>query len=212
MKNLLILGAGGHGKVVAEAAMLTGRWDEIAFLDNDSSLSKVLGIPVIGSFDDYLDYTTVYSNAIVAIGNNLKRMTWLTKLEQAGYNIPVVIHPYSSVSQFCEIESGTVVMAGAVVNASSTIAKGCILNTSSSIDHDCVIGNGVHISPGVNVSGSVTVHDYSWLGVGAKIANNITIGSNTIVAAGTVVIKDVPDSVMVAGVPAQIKKSFGDES
>ncbi|WP_342421223.1 acetyltransferase [Paenibacillus sp. FSL E2-0178] len=211
MDNLLILGAGGHGKVVAETAMLTGRWNNIAFLDNDNTLNRVLGIPVIGDFDTYLDHKKTYSNAIVAVGNNRNRHVWLTKLEKAGYKIPVIIHPSSIVSKFSGIESGTVVLANAVINANASIAQGCILNTSCTIDHDCVIGKGVHISPGVNVSGTVTINDYSWLGVGAKIVNNITIGSNAIVAAGAVVISDIPDSVMVAGVPAQIKKSFGDE-
>lgn len=210
--KLLILGAGGHGKVVAETAMLTGLWDEIAFLDNDSTLNRVIGIPVIGTFDTYHNHKETYSNAIVAIGNNHNRLTWLTTLEQAGYKIPVIIHPSSILSGFCEIESGTVVLAGVVVNANARIAKGCILNTSSTIDHDCVIGNGVHISPGTNISGTVTINDFSWLGVGSKIVNNITIGSNVIVAAGAVVINDIPDSVMVAGVPAQTKKCFGDES
>ncbi|NQX45863.1 acetyltransferase [Paenibacillus tritici] len=211
MENLLILGAGGHGKVVAEAAMLTGRWDDIAFLDNDTTLNRVIGIPVIGSFDTYLDHSKAYSSAVVAIGNNENRFVWLTKLEQAGFKIPVIIHPSSIVSKFSQIESGTVVLAGAVINADASIAKGCILNTSSTIDHDCVIGNGVHVSPGANVSGTVTINDFSWLGVGASIVNNITIGSHVIVAAGAVVISDIPDSVMVAGVPAQIKQSYGDE-
>ncbi|MEK4047173.1 acetyltransferase [Paenibacillus sp. FSL H8-0048] len=210
--NLLILGAGGHGKVVAETALRTGLWDEIAFLDNDSTLNKVIGIPVIGGFDTYPNHKETYSSAIVAIGNNHSRLTWLTTLEQAGYKIPVIIHPSSILSKFCEIESGTVVLAGVVVNANARIAKGCILNTSSTIDHDCVIGNGVHISPGTNVSGTVTINDFTWLGVGSKIVNNITIGSYVIVAAGAVVINDIPDSVMVAGVPAQIKKCFGDET
>ncbi|MCE3202847.1 acetyltransferase [Paenibacillus sonchi] len=208
MASLLILGAGGHGKVVAEAAMLTRQWDRISFLDNDNTLNNVVGVPVIGVFDSYLEHKKNYSHAFVALGNNKNRLMWLAKLEKVGFEIPIIIHPNSILSKFCQVDYGTVVLAGVVVNANANIGKGCILNTSSTIDHDCLIGKGVHISPGVNVSGTVTINDCTWLGVGAKISNNIIIGSNVVVAAGAVVISDIPDSVMIAGVPAQIKKRW----
>ncbi|WP_019908918.1 acetyltransferase [Paenibacillus sp. HW567] len=211
MASLLILGAGGHGKVVAETAMLTRQWDRIAFLDNNNNLNNLMGIPIIGCFETYVDHVKSYSHAIVALGNNITRLIWMAKLEKAGFEIPVIIHPSSIISRFCEIESGSVVLAGVVVNANTSIANGCILNTSSTIDHDCIIGKGVHISPGVNVAGTVSIKDFSWLGIGSKIANNVTIGSSVIVAAGAVVISDIPDNVMVAGVPAKIKKYVGDE-
>ncbi|MNI67745.1 putative acetyltransferase EpsM [compost metagenome] len=159
-------------------------------------------------FDSYLEHNKNYSHAFVALGNNKNRLMWLAKLEKVGFEIPTIIHPNSILSKFCQIDYGTVILAGVVVSANANIAKGCILNTSSTIDHDCIIGKGVHISPGVNVSGTVTINDCTWLGVGAKISNNITIGSNVVVAAGAVVISDIPDSVMIAGVPAQIKKRW----
>ncbi|MEK4286990.1 MULTISPECIES: acetyltransferase [Paenibacillus] len=208
MSKLLILGAGGHGKVVADAALSTGTWDEIAFLDNNKELNDVLGKAVLGGFESYMDHREDYSAAFVAIGNNVTRMIWLERLERAGYEIPSIIHPSSTISRFSQIERGSVIMAGVVVNASTKVGKGCILNTSSSIDHDCILENGVHISPGVNVCGTVHVKSCSWLGVGSKVLNNVTIGFNVIVAAGTIVIKDIPDNVMVAGVPAKIKKNL----
>lgn len=211
MTSLLILGAGGHGKVVAEAAMLTRQWDRIAFVDNNNSLDNVMGVPVIGDFDTYADHIQNYSHAIVALGNNISRLFWLDKLEKAGFEIPVIIHPSSVISSFCEIESGSVVLAGVVVNANTKIAKGCILNTSCTIDHDCQLEKGVHISPGVNVAGTVIIKEYSWLGIGSKIVNNVIIGSNVIVAAGAVVINHIPDNVMIAGIPAIIKKYVGVE-
>lgn len=211
MSKLLILGAGGHGKVVAEAAMLTEVWDQIAFLDNNIRSNSVLDMPVIGSFDSYLKHIRNYSDAIVALGDNHKRLLWIEKLKHAGYTIPVIVHPSSVVSKFCSIEYGTVILANSVVNTSVDISKGCIINTSSSVDHDTKLEKGVHISPGVSISGTVTVGAYSWVGVGAKIANNITVGANVIVAAGATVINNVPNNVMVAGVPAIIKKYLGDE-
>ncbi|OBZ09889.1 hypothetical protein A8L34_21330 [Bacillus sp. FJAT-27264] len=211
MSKLLILGAGGHGKAVADAAMATGSWSGIAFLDSNKNLKEVLGFPIVGGIDDYTLFLERFPAAFVAIGHNKTRLLWLEKLEQAGFQIPTIIHPASTISRFSSIGSGSIVMAGVVVNAATTIGEGCILNTSSSIDHDCVVEKGVHISPGVNVSGTVSIKSYTWLGVGAKVSNNITIGSNVTVAAGAVVINNVSDHVMVAGVPAKIKKDFGDE-
>ncbi|MNB99866.1 putative acetyltransferase EpsM [compost metagenome] len=205
------MGAGGHGKVVAEAAMLTEMWDEIAFLDNNIDYSSVMDVPVVGSFNSYLEHIQDYSNAFVALGNNHLRLLWIEKLKHAGYTIPVIIHPNSILSKFCRIDYGTVVLANAVINPSVEISEGCIINTASSVDHDSKLGKGVHVSPGVNISGTVSIGAYSWLGVGAKIANNISVGANVIIAAGATVISDVPNNVMVAGVPAKIKKYVGDE-
>lgn len=211
LAKLLILGAGGHGKVVADAAVASGKWSDIAFLDDNSALSEVLGFPVMGNIDSYKFYLKENWMVFVAIGNNATRLTWLNKLEREGYNIATVVHPSSVISSYSSMGKGSVVLAGAVINANTFIGKGCVINTSSTIDHDCIIGEGVHISPGVNISGTVTVKDYSWLGVGAKVINNIFIGKKVIVAAGAVVIKDVQDNVMVAGIPSTIKKYFGDE-
>jgi len=99
-------------------------------------------------------------------------------------------------------------MAGAVVHVNAVIGKGCIINTSSSVDHDCILEDGVHISPGAHIGGSVSIGKYTWVCIGSCIANNIKIGRNVIVAAGAAVIKDVPDNVMVAGVPAILKKKM----
>lgn len=211
MSGLLILGAGGHGKVVADIAITTRKWDNIAFLDNNKNLTTVLGFPVLGDFDSYENYKEIYSAAFVAIGNNKARMQWIRKLKQDKYDIPVILHPSSIISRFSEVGLGSVVMAGTVINAGVNIGQGCIINTGSTIDHDCEIEEGVHISPGVNLSGTVRIKSLSWLGVGTKISNNISIGTNVIVAAGATVINDIPDNVMVAGIPAKIKKRLGDE-
>jgi FlaA1/EpsC-like NDP-sugar epimerase len=104
LSKLLILGAGGHGKVVADAAMSTGNWEEIAFLDNNKELTNVLGKSVLGEFDSYMDHKEEYSAAFVAIGNNVTRMIWLDRLERAGFEIPSIIHPSSTISGFSRIE------------------------------------------------------------------------------------------------------------
>ncbi|MFP4979268.1 acetyltransferase [Paenibacillus sp. CN-4] len=211
MSNLLILGAGGHGKVVADIAASTNLWDNIAFLDSNPIATSGLDHPILGPFDDYGKFIDKYKYAFVAIGNNRRRIIWLNYLEEAGYKLPVIIHPFSSVSKYSIINRGSVIMPGAIVNADVKVGRGAILNTSCSVDHDCILGIGVHISPGARLSGTVGVGDYTWVGVGSNISNNISIGSDVLVAAGSTVIKSVPSNVMVAGTPAKIKKTFGDE-
>jgi len=209
MSSLLILGAGGHGKVVLEIAKLSQQWDNIAFLDDQVGLKTVLGARVLGKFKDFPFMKDKYKHAFVALGNNSLRMKWINILSDHGFVIPTLIHPFTSISPSSTIKEGTVVMAGCVINASTNIGKGCIINTSSTIDHDCEIQDGVHISPGVHIAGSVSVKKYTWVGIGATIINNITIGSNVVVGAGSVVNRNIPDNVMVAGVPAVIKKQLG---
>ena len=208
VKKLLILGSGGHGKVVAEIASLMKQWDEIAFLDDKEGLKEVNGYKVIDKLKNYKLYKEEYKNAFVAIGNNKLRINLIENLLREGFEIPILIHPFTFISNNVKVDKGTVIMAGAVINTNSVIGKGCIINTSSSIDHDCILKDGVHISPGVHVGGTVNIGKCTWVCIGSSIANNITIGKNVIVAAGAAVIKDVPDNVIVAGVPAIFKKNM----
>lgn len=207
MSKLLILGAGGHGKVVAETALMTKRWQRIAFLDDREELEKAIQIPVIGKLNDYISFKEEFQYAFVAIGNNKLRLEWIDRLSEAGFIIPTIIHPFTFISRTSNIGEGTVVMAGAVINANTNIRKGCIINTSSSIDHDCNLADGVHISPGVHIGGTVNIGKCTWICIGSSIANNITIGKDVVVAAGAAVTKNIPDNVMVGGVPAVFKKS-----
>jgi sugar O-acyltransferase (sialic acid O-acetyltransferase NeuD family) len=203
MSNLLILGAGGQGKVVAEIAGLMGQWERIAFLDDREDLREVMGIPVIGKLSDYASCRDQFPSAFVAIGNNPLRIKWMESLLDEGFELPALVHPSSVISKSSELGAGTVVMAGAVINPDSRIGKGCIINTSSSIDHDCVLSNGVHISPGVHLGGTVHIGSLTWICIGSSVTNNVTIGSKSIVAAGAIVLDNIPESVMVAGVPAK---------
>ena len=209
MSRLMILGAGGHGKVVAEIAELMGKWNEIVFLDDNKEIDEINGYRVIGSLNDYKIYKDVYQYAFVAIGNNKLRLQIIEDITREGLIVPVLVHPFTFMSSNCLVQEGTVIMGGTVINTNSTIGKGCIINTSSSIDHDCVLEDGVHISPGVHIGGTVSVGKSTWICIGSSVANNIVIGSNVVVAAGSAVIKNIPENVMVAGVPAKIKKSFG---
>lgn len=203
MSGLMILGAGGHGRVVAEAASLMKRWDEIVFLDDNKALVEVNGHRVIGELETYKRYKDRYQDAFVAIGYNKLRREWMNRLLRDHFRLPVIIHPFSFVSCQAQIGRGTVVMAGAILHANAIVGEGCIINTSSSIDHDCVVEDGVHVSPGVHIGGTVHIGENSWICIGASVAHNINIGKHTIVAAGATVVQDMGGCILVGGVPAK---------
>ncbi len=203
-RNLLIIGAGGHGRVVADAAYRSSSWQEIAFVDDKSPILESSGnFPVIGTLTDLKELQKEWPYAIVAIGNNRLRLDLQKLLESMDYRIAVVIHPSAQVARDVRVADGSVLFANSVVNSGATLGHAVILNTSATIDHDCKIGNGVHISPGVHLGGSVVVGELSWLGIGASVVNNCTLGVDVTVGAGACVINDVPDALTVVGIPAR---------
>jgi sugar O-acyltransferase (sialic acid O-acetyltransferase NeuD family) len=205
MKRLAILGAGGHGKIVAECAELSG-WKNIVFFDDTSPRKTTNGYwPVVGNSSDLLEQVKDFDGVLVAIGNNTVRQNELSKLFKAGAKIPVVIHPSAVVSRYASIDAGSVVVGGVVINTDCKIGKGAIINTSATIDHDCLLGDFVHVCPGTNLAGGVTVGDRSWVGIGSAVRQMINIGSDVMVGAGSVVVSDVSDCSVVIGVPARAK-------
>jgi sugar O-acyltransferase (sialic acid O-acetyltransferase NeuD family) len=200
--GLLILGAGGHGKVVADAAQQSG-WHRIAFLDSDLTCSEVLGIPVAGSDPATGDLVERFPNAVVAIGDPCLRLDLLEQLSDIGYHLPVIQHPRAVVSPHAAIGPGCVLCANAVVNPGSYIGRGCIINTAASVDHDCRLEDGVHIAPGAHVAGGVGIGRGTWIGIGASVREYVTIGAQVMVGAGAAVVADVPEGQLVAGVPAR---------
>lgn len=202
MKKLVIIGASGHGTVVADIAIALNRWRSIAFLDDDDSIKAHLGLEVIGKTADALKFRDE-ADFIVAIGNNATREMILEQLVDEGVNIITLIHPSAVIENNVEIGMGTVVMAGVVINSSTRVGKGCIVNTSSSIDHDNIIEEFVHISPGVRTAGNVTIGKGTWLGIGSVVSNNIKICSGCKFGAGSVVIKDITESGTYVGVPVR---------
>lgn len=201
-KNLLILGAGGHGKVVADIALRMNRWQHIGFIDDNECIETDMTLEVIGRPSDVLTYMDK-ADFVVAIGNNTIRENIQEKLESIGASIATLIHPSAIIGKDVSIGKGTVVMAGAVINCSTKIGKGCIINTSCSLDHDNLIEDYVHISPGSNLAGTVKVGRSSWIGIGSVISNNITICNSCIVGAGSVVIRCINESGTYVGVPVK---------
>ncbi|MED0992690.1 acetyltransferase [Bacillus nitratireducens] len=203
MKNkLLIIGASGHGKVVADIALKMNKWQAIAFLDDDASVKSSMGIEVIGKSTDVFKYTDD-CDFFVGIGNNFIREKVQSKIESEGANLSTLIHPSSIIGEQVELASGTVVMAGAVINCCTKIGKGCIINTGSTIDHDNLIGDYVHISPGAHLAGTVKVGQRTWLGIGSVVSNNINITSRCNIGAGAVVIGDITEAGTYVGIPVR---------
>lgn len=203
MKNkLLIIGASGHGKVVADIALKMNRWQSIFFLDDDESLITSMGIKVIGKSNEAFDLINDY-DICVAIGNNAIRERFQTELELRRASLPTLIHPTAVIGEQVNVEDGTVVMARVVINCCTKIGKGCIINTGSTIDHDNVIGDFTHISPGVHLAGTVKVGRGTWLGIGSIVSNNVSIISGCKFGAGSVVVKDICEQGTYAGVPVR---------
>lgn len=203
MKQLAILGASGHGKVVADAALRLG-WADVVFYDDRWPQRRLLG-PwlVVGTTQELLEAHADIEAAIVAIGDNRVRLAKYLELSATGIRMLHLVHPSAVVSTFAEVGAGSIVVAGGVVNAFAVIGAACIVNTGATVDHDCVLADGVHVSPGAHLGGDVRVGEASWIGIGASIRNGISIGANVIIGAGASVVDDVPDSVTVVGVPAR---------
>lgn len=205
MKRLSILGAGGHGQVVADAAESCGQWNEIVFYD-DNWQSRSLRGPwrILGTIPSFMETPPEKSDVIVAIGDNAVRVKVATLLRNAGFALTRVIHPAASISRYASVGPGTVVFAGAIINIGAVVGPACIVNTRATVEHDCVLGAGVHLSTGANLAGGVTIGDESWVGVGACIRHQIKVGSHVTIGAGAVVVAAIPDLVTVVGNPARL--------
>jgi len=210
MSTLLILGAGGHAKVVAETALSSGVASSIAFLDDrctgPDQLPHPLGWPVIGPLANALNPTFLdrFPAAAVAIGQSRPRLDWIEKLQHVGYALPVLIHPTAWLSPSAQVGPASVVFAQAAVQAQASIGSGAILNTGSSVEHDVRIADGVHLCPGSRLAGGVQVGTRSWMGIGSSVIQQVRIGADVTVGAGAAVVRDLPYGVTAVGVPARV--------
>jgi sugar O-acyltransferase (sialic acid O-acetyltransferase NeuD family) len=203
MRRLAILGASGHGKVVADAAVAAG-WHEIVFYDDAWPGRGTNGRwSVAGDTAALVDALGDHDGVVVGVGNNRARIDLTRRLTDSGAELVSVVHPRAVVSQYAEIGDGTVAFAGAVVNIDSTVGRACIINTGATVDHDCALADGVHLSPGAHLAGGVTVGEASWIGIGACVKQLVTIDSDVTVGAGAVVVSHVSAAQTVVGVPAK---------
>ena len=203
MRRLLIIGASGHGKVVADIAKNNG-YEEIAFLDDNTDIVQCGDYPVIGTSKDIVEY--IDSDFFVAIGNAEIRQRIYMELNEQGVEPVTLIHPSAVIGENVCIGAGTVVMAGTVVNPDANLGIGCIINTCSSVDHDCKLADFVHVAVGGRLAGNVLIGERTWIGAGATVINNVTICADCVIGAGAVVVKDIQESGIYIGVPARRKQ------
>lgn len=200
--KLLIIGASGHGKVIADIALKMKKWKNISFLDDNEGIRSFMGIQVVGKSSDAFKYIKDY-DIFVGIGNNEIREKVQESLKAEGASIPVLVHPEAVIGEQVVLGAGTAVMARSVINCSTSIGKGTIINTGATIDHDNFVGDYVHISPGVHTAGTVNIGKGSWLGIGSVVSNNVNIISGCKVGAGAVVVKDITEAGTYVGIPVR---------
>lgn len=195
MTSLLIIGAGGHGKVVAETALACG-YSDVAFLDS-AWPEKTMN----GAWDVRGKPAVSLIPIFCAVGDNSAREKLFSEFELS--KAPILTHPSTVVSPSSKIGEGTLLVAGTIVNADAHIGRGVILNTACSVDHDCEISDFAHISPGARIAGGVNVGKRSWIGIGAVVREGVRIGDDVVVGAGSVVVTNIENGAKVSGVPAR---------
>ena len=185
-KTLLILGAGGHGKAVAESALLSGDWQQVLFVDDRwPALQESFGLPVVSDVAGLAKLIDKAHGAIAAVGNNLVREQWCVAIEQAGIELVSVVHPRAYVSASVVLGAGTAVMALAVVGVDAHVGRAAIINANATLDHDAVLGDFGHLGVGVQIAGGVHVGARAWLQAGCSAGYNVVVPDAENVPAGT---------------------------
>lgn len=202
--RLAILGASGHGKVVADAAEASG-WQEIVFFDDAWPGVRENGPWCVqGDTDTLMAGLSEFDGVIVGIGNNAIRASKQAQLMSAGACMVSIVHPGAMISPHADVDSGTVIFANAVVNACAYVGSGVIVNTGAVVEHDCDVGDFSHISPNAVLAGGVRVRRLSWVGACASVKQLLEVGEGAVIGMGAVVTKDVPPGVTVVGNPARV--------
>jgi UDP-perosamine 4-acetyltransferase len=210
--NLVIFGAGGHGKVILDI-LKRNNIEITGFLDDDKSKANTefQNYPILGDLQYCGSEESILGDkfqGIVAIGDNKEREKVLTKLLNFGMVPYNAFHPKATIADDVTFGKGNAVMAGVIINPGSKIGNNVIINTACSIDHDNILEDHVQVCPGSHLAGEVTVKKYAFIGTGAIVNPGIKIGFNSIIGSGAVIIKDIPDNVVVAGNPSKIIKKL----
>jgi sugar O-acyltransferase (sialic acid O-acetyltransferase NeuD family) len=208
--NVVIVGAGGHGRVVLDILRTAGVCNPVGFIDADTarSGSQLDGLPVLGSINllPKLRRQQDVRGAIVAIGDNRVRASYAELVLQGNLELINAVHPSAIVSSTAKVGLNVVIAAGAIVSTDAHLADSAVVNTGAIVDHECRVGRAVHVSPGVVLAGRVHVEPGAFVGIGARVIPCIRIGAHATVGAGAVVIEDVPPHATVVGVPARVVK------
>ena len=210
MRKIVIYGAGGHGKVIADIVEKS-HGTILAFVDDDESRwnKSLLGYPIWGGMDYLLQSRDRETFAvIIGIGDNHIRERIQQILARKNFHFGTAIHPSAQLGKEVTVGEGTVVMANGIINSAARVGRHCIVNTAAIVGHDCIVGDFVHVSAGAILGGAVRVDDYCWIGMGASIINNIHVEKNAVVGAGAVVINNIDAYTVNAGVPAKLLRKI----
>lgn len=205
---MVIWGASGHSLVVADILRLSSEYEVVGLIDSVTPERKgtTFGrLPILGGREELPALKkTGATHLIFGFGDCTGRLNLALVAEEEGFEFANAVHPRATVATDVQLGPGTVVVAGAVINPGAIIGRNTIINTCASVDHECVIGEAVHIAPGSHLASRISVGDAAWVGIGAIIRNGLRIGAKSLIGAGAVVTKDVPEGVVVYGVPAKI--------
>ncbi len=207
----MIWGAGGHGRVVADAIAEAGNFQLVAWVDDVNPAAtgtSLCGAPILGGPEDLRGLVADGVEwAIIAIGQGEARSKLAAEIASLGLKLAVVVHPRATVAKSVRIGAGTFLAAGAIIAPGVELGPNVIVNHGASVDHDCVVEESAHICPGVHLAGNVTVGERAWIGIGAAVIEGITIGADAFIGGGAVVVRDVPPNALAFGNPARIDKT-----
>jgi len=209
--RLVIVGASGHGLVVADIVRCSARFEVVGFLDSGKPVGPgPAGLPIFGSVEAAAELAKRhgFTDCLVAVGHNDTRRRCVERLAalMPELRFPAVVHPSAVVADGVVLGMGTVVMAGAVLNPGCVIGRHCILNTGCRLDHESRLGDFASLAPGVVTGGNVLIGEGAAIGLGASIIHGMSIGRETVIGAGAVVVKDIPANVVAMGVPARVTR------
>ncbi len=207
-KRVLVWGAGGHGKVIVDALTASVEWEVAGVLDDDEKKrgAEVLGVKIVSFEGGLLEIAKRMdcNSVAIGIGDNYTRHEKFLEVRRAGLSPVNVVHPSAHVSRFVNLGEGVTILAGATINPGTTIEDNVCVNTSASVDHDNYLEMSCHIFPNATLTGGVRIKEFAYVGSGAVIAPNFTVGKYCFVGAGAVVLADVPEGAMVFGMPAKV--------
>lgn len=202
--RFLLLGAGGHGKAIADLLLAGGGYAIVGFVDAAPKASQVLGLPVLG---DESRLAALAGQGIAfahaAVGNNAQRLAAAGRLRDAGFALPSLIHPTALIGHGARIAEGAAILARAVIGPEAVIGPLALINTGAIVEHDCVVEQAAHIGPGAVLAGGVRIGAGALIGAGAVVRPGITIGAGAVIGAGAAVVENIAPGARVAGVPAR---------
>lgn len=204
---VIIIGAGGHAKVLIDALRLSST-PILGIVDagDEKRGANLSGVPVIGDDNEVLKYRAdeiILVNGIGSVKRPERRREVFDRFKSMGYDFANVVHPSAVIASDVVLSEGVQIMAGSIVQPGCVIGANAVINTRASVDHDCSIGDNVHLAPGVTISGNVRIGNGSHVGTGSAVIQGITIGENSVIGAGAAVIKDIAGNAVFIGVPAR---------